>query len=396
MAEQLDAQHIVHSVSPPGNAIMVPVSEVGRIRLMLARQGLPAGGSVGYEVFDKADGLTATQFQEQDEQFRALEGELARTIRAIAGIRAARVHLVLPHREPFEREQQEAQASIMLSMSGTARLDPEGMQAILNLVFAAVPGLRAHNIAVVDSRGDVLARAGEPDGQGAAAQSLEEVRHGIEQRLARAVEQMLEGTVGPGRVRAAAAVDLDVSQLRETKESYDPDGKVERSTQTVTDTTKSTEPQQTVSVQNNLPNADAERGRGRATSRSARRRRRITKSARRCARWCGTSRKSGGSASPCWWTGETDGPDGKPAYAPATGGAGPYRALVRGAIGFDEKRGDKVEIVDLPFGNAGDAARRNAAPVRSRHVAGGRGRQLAQAACSGCWRCSACCSCCAP
>ena len=93
-----------------------------------------------------------------------MEGELARTIRAIHGVRAVRVHLVLPRREPFARDQQDAQASVMLTMAGAPRLDREGVQAILNLVAAAVPGLRPQNIAIVDSRGDLLARAGEPVG----------------------------------------------------------------------------------------------------------------------------------------------------------------------------------------------------------------------------------------
>ena len=130
------------------------------------RRGCPRGGSVGYEIFDRSDGLAATEFQQKINETRAMEGELARTIRAIHGVRAVRVHLVLPQREPFAREQQEAQASVMLTMTGVARLDREGVQAILNLVAAAVPGLRPQNIAIVDSRGDLLARAGEPVGRG--------------------------------------------------------------------------------------------------------------------------------------------------------------------------------------------------------------------------------------
>ncbi len=162
ITEQLDAQHITREVSAAGDRVMVPEADVGRARLLLARQGLPSGGSIGYEIFDRGDALTTSSFQQQINQTRALEGELARTIRAIAGVRGARVHLVLPRREPFAREQQEAQASVMLAMAGASRLDHEGVQAVLNLVAAAVSGLRAKNVSVIDSRGDVLARAGEP------------------------------------------------------------------------------------------------------------------------------------------------------------------------------------------------------------------------------------------
>ena len=142
-------------------------------------------------------------------------------------------------------------------MAGAARLDHEGVQAILNLVAAAVPGLRPQNIAIVDSRGDLLARAGEPVDAAGAALTTEELRHATELRLSRAVEEMLERSLGPGQVRAEAAVRMNFDQVNETQESYDPDGQVTRSTQTVEPTSKTTEANGTVTVQNNLPNADA-------------------------------------------------------------------------------------------------------------------------------------------
>src|SRR5262249_25760221 len=154
--------------------------------MALARDGLPAGGSIGYEIFDRSDGLATTEFQQKINETRALEGELARTIRAMHGVRAVRVHLVLPRREPFAPDRQEAQASVLLTTVGVGRIDREGVQAILNLVAAAVPGLRPQNIAIVDSRGNLLARAGEPVGPAATSLSTEEVRRGTELRLSRA------------------------------------------------------------------------------------------------------------------------------------------------------------------------------------------------------------------
>ena len=201
----------------------------------------PSGGSVGYEIFDRSDGLVATEFQQKINETRALEGEIARTIRAMQGIRGVRVHLVLPRREPFARDRQDAQASVMLTMAGVGRLDREGIQAILNLVSAAVPGLRPQNIAIVDSRGDLLARAGEPVGPTATALSTEEVRHATELRLARAVEEMLERSLGAGHVRAEAAVRMSFDRMNQTEERYDPDGQVTRSSQSVTTNSKNTE-----------------------------------------------------------------------------------------------------------------------------------------------------------
>ena len=148
VADLLDRSHIAHEVGPDGTRISVPASEVARARLLLAKEGLPSGGSIGYEIFDRGDGLTASQFQQAISQTRALEGELARSIRMISGVRGARVHLVLPKREPFARDRVEAQASVVLTMAGAARMDREGVQAVLNLVAAAVPGLRPQNIGI--------------------------------------------------------------------------------------------------------------------------------------------------------------------------------------------------------------------------------------------------------
>ncbi len=143
VADQLARQHIPYRLAAEGAQILVPEDQVAQARVQLAKEGLPTGGSIGYEIFDRGDGLTVSQFQQQINQARALEGELARTIRAIQGVRAARVHLVLPKREPFARERQEAQASVLLTMAGFSRLDREGIQAVLNLVSRRRAGPQA-------------------------------------------------------------------------------------------------------------------------------------------------------------------------------------------------------------------------------------------------------------
>src|SRR3984957_19847766 len=256
IVDQLNRRHVPYRLGGGGTQVLIPTDQVPESRMLLAKDGLPSGGSIGYELFDRGDSYLFSAFQQKISETRAMEGELARTIRSIRGIRAARVHLVLASREPFAREQQEAQASVMLTMVGAQRLDKEGVQAILNLVAAAVPGLRAHNIAVVDSRGDLLARAGEPVTQLTQAATADDVRRATETRLARAVEDMLERTLGPGRVRAEASVRMDFDKVNETKELFDPDKQTARSTQTVNSTSKTNEAAQPVTAQNNLPNAD--------------------------------------------------------------------------------------------------------------------------------------------
>ena len=345
----LDKAHIQHDAQGDGSRLMVPASEIPHARMLLAKEGLPTGGSIGYEIFDRGDGLTASQFQQAINQTRAMEGELARSIRMIMGVKAARVHLVLPKREPFSRDRQEAQASVVLAMVGAAHLDKEGIQSVLNLVSAAVPGLRPQNIGIIDSRGNMLARAGEATAGGAGAPG-EDLRHQTEQRLSRAVEDMLERTVGAGRVRAQSAVEMEFGQVRETKESYDPDGRVERSTQNNTASTKTTEQATTVSVQNNLPNADA----GTTPTGSQEQRTEETtnyeigKTVRTVIQEQPQIRRI--SLAVMVDQIPVTGPDGKTIWQdrPAEDLAR-IAALARSAIGFNEKRGDAVEVVSMRF-----------------------------------------------
>ena len=350
VADMLDRSHIAHDVGPDGTRISVPASEVARARLLLAKEGLPSGGSIGYEIFDRGDGLTASQFQQTINQTRALEGELARSIRMISGVRGARVHLVLPKREPFARDRVEAQASVVLTMVGAGRMDREGVQSVLTLVSAAVPGLRPQSIGIIDNRGNLLARAGEETGSAGPAAEL---RAATEQRLSRAVEDMLERTVGAGRVRAEASVDMDYDQVRETAEKYDPDGKVERSTQNNTSTNRTTEASSSVSVANNLPNADA--GSNPAGSQEQRSEEttnyEIAKTVRTTTRDQPLIRRI--SLAVLVDQVPIKDANGNIAWQDRTADElNRITALARSAVGFDEKRGDRVEVVSLRFVDA--------------------------------------------
>ncbi len=350
ITDQLTRQKIPYRVVGQGSEILVPAEQVAQARLTLAKDGLPSGGSIGYEIFDRGDGLAATEFQQKINETRALEGELVRSIRLMNGVRGARVHLVLPRREPFARERQDAQASVLLSMVGAQRLDRSGVQAIVNLVAAAVPGLKPHNISVVDSRGDVLARAGEPAAGIGAATSADELRRATELRLSHAVEEMLERSLGPGRVRAEASVRMSFDRVNETQEKFDPDGQVARSQQSVTDTNKTTDASSTTSVQNNLPNANA--ATGTTGSQQARQEETTNYEIGRTVRTLIREQPQidrislavmvDGVVAP--------GPDGKPLWQPRSDAdIAKITNLVKSAIGFDEHRGDHVEIVSMRF-----------------------------------------------
>jgi flagellar M-ring protein FliF len=354
--ESLERQHVAAQLAAGGTSILVPADQVTRMRVTLAKEGLPSGGSIGYEIFDKGDGLTTSQFQQKIAESRALEGELSRTIRAISGVRAARVHLVLPRREPFARERLEAQASVLVTPVGAGRLDREAVQAIVNLVAGAVPGLRAKAISVIDSKGNVLARAGEATGPTEAAQGAAEIKRGLEVRLARAVEEMLERSLGPGKVRAEANVEMDYDRIQETQEKFDPEGQVARSTQSVTDNTKSTEANASVSVQNNLPNAD--NGKEGAGSQEQRQEETTNYEIGRTVRTLVREQPQVRRLSVAVLVDGAEAKDGS--------GAMKWRArtpeelaqiarVVRSAVGYDEKRGDTVEVVNMPFAADADA-----------------------------------------
>jgi flagellar M-ring protein FliF len=325
--------------------------------MLLAKDGLPSGGSIGYEIFDRGDSLTASQFQQDINETRALEGELARSIRMLQGVRGARVHLVLPKRQPFSHDMQQAQASVVLTMAGAARLDPQGVQAVLNLVAAAVPGLKPQGIAVIDSRGNLLARAGQPTGDEAVVQTGEEMHRATEARLTRDVEDMLEQSLGPGHVRAEAAVTMNFDRVNETAESYNPDQQVVRSTQTSTDKSNSTEGEKNVSVANNLPNADAGAAQNGTNDQKqdettnyeiGKTVRTLVREQPQIAR-ISLAVMVDGTMQP--------GKNGVPVWTERSPeDLARIKRLVQSAIGYDEKRGDTVEVVSMRFAAAEEAS----------------------------------------
>lgn len=341
----LDRQRVPYQVLNGGSQIMVPAADVARLRLTLARDGLPAGGSVGYELFDRSESLTTTPFQQDMNRVRALEGELSRTIRNLAGVRGARVHLVLPRREAFSRERGEAQASVVLTMQGSQRLDREGVQAVLHLVAMAVPGLAPRNVSIIDSRGELLARGGQTVGSGAASQ--EDMRRAQELRLSRSIEEMLERTLGPGRVRAEASIDMDFDRIETREERFDPENSVPRSTQSVQESNRSSEPSN-VSVQNNLPGGESGGGAGTQESRQEETTNfEIGRTTRNTLREHPNVRRISVAV---LVDGVPEVVDGATRIRERTAEElQRLTALVRSAVGFNEQRGDRVEVVSMPF-----------------------------------------------
>ncbi|WP_346432971.1 flagellar basal-body MS-ring/collar protein FliF [Breoghania sp.] len=257
---QLESMGIEYETRNEGAVILIPQERVLRMRMSLAEQGLPTGGSIGYEIFDRTDTLGSTSFVQNINQLRALESELARTIQSITRIVSARVHLVLPKRELFQRDREDPSASIALKVRGA--LDNGQIRAIQHLVAFAVEGLSPERVSIVDERGTLLASGVEPDLEGMVSSSLQQRANESEAWLRKQVEEIVSSIVDPGRARIRVAVDIDFNRTTETSETYDPEGQVVRSTQTREENSTSTSQEGGVTAGNQLPNADANQNGG--------------------------------------------------------------------------------------------------------------------------------------
>lgn len=358
---KLESQNVPYRIGGNGGQVFVPRDQVLRLRMSMAEEGLPTGGAVGYEIFDRSESFGSSNFVNNINRLRALEGELARTIREMAQIRATRVHLVIPERQLFARDRQEPSASIILRTHGGIRLSKPQVLAIQHLVAAAVPGLKPNRISIVDDRGNLLARgAGDEDAEGFSAVDGDEARRAFESRLGRTVEKLVERTVGLGKVRAQIYAEMDFDRITTSEETFDPDGQVVRSTQLVEETTEGsdTEGTQPVSIQTDLPQ-DPDQANAGGENRSANRSTRseetvnfeISKTVRSHVRESGIVRKLS-VAVLVDGVYETD-DDGAKTYAPRSEEEmKQITTLVRSAIGFNEERGDVVEVINMRFAEA--------------------------------------------
>ena len=353
--QTLQSKNIPYDIKAGGKQIFVPGDQVLQLRVSLAESGLPGGGSVGYEIFDNNQGIGTTNFVQNINLVRALEGELARTIGAMRNVRGARVHLVMPRRELFSREKQEASASVVLQVQGSSRLNNEQVQAIQHLIAAAVPSMNPQKISVLDDRGQLLAR-GNGDSASAAAGTADEMRVGFENRMRQAIIELLERTVGLNRVRAEITAEIDYDRVVENAEIFDPDSQVARSTQTVQENEKSSEndDQDTVTVQNNLPETEATAA-GTGTSAASQLSRteetvnfEITKTIRNRIKESGQIKRLSVAVLVDGKYIEND--DGDKVWQPrAADELAQLETLVKSAVGFNEQRGDSVEIVNMQF-----------------------------------------------
>ncbi len=253
IAQELQAKNIPFQVGA-GGALLVPSGKVYDVRLQLAAEGMPQGGSVGFEIFDNTS-FTTSEFVQKLNYRRALEGELSRTIRSLSGVEQSRVHLAVPDKSLFalSAKNTEASAAVFITLANGRKLSSSEVQGIVNLVSSSVEDLSAGSITVIDNKGDLLTKPSSGDAISISGTQME-YQNGFEKSIMNKVVSILEPVVGKGKVNARVSAEFDFTQSERTEETFDPEGAVIVSEQKTTEKSSSGNPGSGIpGTESNLP-----------------------------------------------------------------------------------------------------------------------------------------------
>ena len=352
IVSKLDSANIKYRLSKNGTEVLVPTEDVNRMRIETADLALASkGANVGYEVFDNTDALGSTNFVQNVNLLRALEGELSRTIRSVDNIRSARVHLVMPKREIFSREEQTPTASVVIKTK-QGNLSPQNIQSIQKLVAAAVPKLEVKNVSIVDSNGNLLTEYSEEQSEVIKNSTNEAMRLEQERKIAQKVQSLLEKSLGAGKAQAQVNIEMDFDEVVTNEEIYDPDSQVIRSQATISEQGTSTQNSQPVTVAQNIPNGDNVTSNSGIFDTSSKTEEtinyEISKIVRNKIKNTGTIRRLTAAVLVDGVYEKND--EGKLVYRPRTAEEMEQISdLVKSAVGYDANRGDMVEVENLRF-----------------------------------------------
>jgi len=361
--EALQKSGIEFEVDQASGAVMVASSQLHNARMQLAKDGLPEGNAMGFEMLQKDQGFGTSQFIETARFQRALEGELSRTIGTLRNVDSARVHLAIPKRSVFVRDRTEPTASVMVDLYSGRSLDEEQVAAIVHLVSSSVPHLNPENVTVVDQRGNLLSSGSENDGLAPTSSQFSYNRK-LEQTYADRIRELLEPIVGTGRVRATVNADLDFTVTERTQESYNPDLPSLRSEQISEDRSTnvagpsgvpgalSNQPPEAANLQDpDTEGAGAENGAAavpRNTSKRSIRNYELDKTISHTKLATGNIRRLS-IAVVIDNKQELDENDEPVSKAWADEELARFTALVKEAVGFDVQRGDSVNVINSTF-----------------------------------------------
>ncbi len=336
----LNDQKIPFHLKDNGGAIEVPSDQVYQTRISLAAEGLPQSGSMGYSIFDKSN-LGMTDFLQNLNFRRALEGELTRTIVQLNEVQAARVHIVMPKERLFKEDKKDASASVVLKLAGGRNLTAHQINGITHLVAASVEGLKPSNIAIVDYDGNLLTSGRESDPVAGLSATQLEVRKNVETYLEEKAQTLLDGVLGPSTAMVRVTADLDFQQLERTSELYDPNAPSVRSEER-------TRSSSALSDKAKEDNESTEEGNSETTVTNYE----LNKTVEHIINAVGGIQRlsvalmvDGTYSEVANEAGEVE-----QVYQPRTQDElDRLSAIVKNAVGFDSQRNDQIEIVNIPF-----------------------------------------------
>lgn len=349
----LDQQGIDYASRGDGSTIMVHRDDVGRARMLLAQGDMVSSGSVGYEIFDSQSVLGQTEFQQNLNEQRALQGELARTIMSMRGIQSARVHITMPRRELFQTDAAEPTAAVVVGLSGRD-LGADQIRGIRNVVASAVPNLKPDRVTVVDQANRTLAAGSEDEGftAGLAGQKKAE----IEAQMTARIRELVEGVVGVGAARVQVSADIDTSRSTTQEQRFDPDGQVVRSSSTNSSNSQDTSAQADggVTATNNIPGGEAAAPALPLGSTSGDNAEitnyEISNTTTTTVKEPGEIRKLSVAVAVDGKLTPAANGQGEPTYAPRTAEEiQQIEDLVRAAAGIDATRGDQIKVTNVRF-----------------------------------------------
>jgi flagellar M-ring protein FliF len=348
VVEYLKGAKIPYRIGEDGSSIEVSKANLYEARMALAARGLPQGGSIGFEIFDKQT-LGMTDFVQRLDFQRALQGELARTIMGLSAVESARVHLALPERSLFVSEDRRPSASVVLKMRAGRSLTPEQVSGVANLVASSVERLTPTDVTIVDVSGQVLSTDRTQARDRGTADAMRSYQTGIEQEYVERIESLLDRALGPGHAVARVTATLDLAQIERTEETYDPDKTAVRSEKRNTEKNATAVAAGTPGVAATLSN---EQNGGSQEGPSSQREDanvtyEVSKVVSRRVEAMGTIRKL--SVAVLMDGAAKAGGDAKQFTPRPAEELERYKELVKKAVGFSEERGDQIEVVSAPF-----------------------------------------------
>lgn len=349
-----------YQITADGKGVLVPSDKVHELRLSLASEGIPQGGGVGFEIFDRKN-FGMTEFVQKLNYQRALQGELARTIAQLAGVEQARVHLVIPEKSLFKDNEKPATASIVLKMKSNRTLRDSEVQGVVHLVSASIEGMDPEHVTILDSRGKMLSKVGSADATARMTSAMQETQRAYEKNAEERIQSLLDRIVGGGKSVARVTASFDFKQVERVEEKFDPESIAVRSEQRTEEKGASTTSNMGVpGVQTNLGRtggAGSTSGGGSKNDETLNYE--VSRSTAKIIEPVGALSKisvavlvDGKYEAPA---AVKEGQSAKAKYLPRTPEElQKIETLVKSAVGFNPERGDQLSVQNIPFQEPGE------------------------------------------